>query len=189
MTPTLITLSLAFLILTIYYYRKSRSLISQRDDAVQEIEDTQRELLTRATRVADLAGVDSREFAELLAERQLSTNLQSDVWEVDLPYGHWVDFPDPDGDPCPQIRGFWPDSEGTTIGVRMPTGSKFVTHKHPWPETLIGISGAVMVSVGEEAFTLKQNEVVSIPKNAPHAVLRAAAPAQFLCVWGNTRED
>lgn len=180
-------------LLNLALYRQSserKSLVN-----VERLESKQARLQASrvAERFAELAGLDGKEQMELLAEQGAVVRVKSDIWDVPLPYGRWQSFPDPDGDPEPLIRGFWLDMAGRLIGVKMPIGSKYIMHSHPWRETLIGVVGTVEVEIEDErgnvtTHPLGPGAVVRIPEHIKHAVIHAEEFAEFVCIWGVPNE-
>lgn len=145
----------------------------------------------RSNAIAEKIGIDEQEAAELLAEMASSVLAKSDIWDVDVPYGRWGVFPSEDGSPSPLLRGFWLQCASRIFGVKMPIGSHYDWHHHPWVEILVGVVGMVVIQYevngNIETVELKKNVVVYIPENISHCVLTASKDSEFVCIWGEKK--
>ena len=140
-------------------------------------------------KLAAASSFDTMEIVEIMEEQQQVVTVDSDIWQAEMNYGKWSDFDDNSGRPMPKLRGFWYKAPGRIIGVKMPKGSMYDMHHHPWKETLIGISGLVTVEIERTdksilKHRLSHGDVIEIPPNVPHAVMRAKEDSQLLCIWG-----
>ena len=106
-----------------------------------------------------------------------------------MPYGKWLKFDDGTDRPKPEIRGFWYQCPGRLIGVKMPVGSEYDMHSHPWKETLVGVSGLVIVEIKRADKSISKHrlgpgDVVEVPSGVGHAVMKAKTKSQLICIWG-----
>lgn len=164
-------------------YREAKEI------ADRKARNAETQLMDFAERISQMSTLNTSEIMEAMTEQNTVITVDSNIWEVELTFGKWVAFPAPEGTPESDIRGFWYDCPGRLIGVKMPIGSRYELHFHPWTEILVGLSGTVTVQIENEngaitEKTLGPEDVIVIPPNAPHAVLEAETYAQFICVWG-----
>lgn len=170
--------------LSLIFFQLSRDRKKQRDKAREQADRAVSQANQAITDIANVARENGVEVKELLIEASTTLLAESNVWKMDLPYGRWAEFPDNSGRPLPLIRGFWLDAKSRVIGVKMPKGSHYEWHYHPWPETLVGITGVVTVMVDKEVKKLRANTIIYIPENVEHCVMEAPEDSTFLCIWG-----
>lgn len=185
-----LVMALAALSFTLYQQTQKRK--EQRDEAREDADKTKKVAIEAATRVAEIAGLNSDEITGIMLEQSRSVELFSDKWETKLPYGKWAEFQDPafPDQPPPFIRGFWYDCPGRLIGVRMPKGSRYDFHKHKWAEILVGLVGEITVHIEQPDGSstdhrLGPEDTLVIPAGVSHAVALAKENAEFVCIWGN----
>ena len=145
--------------------------------------------LRKTEKIIEASTLNTEEVRELMMENFTSVNISSNIWNVDLPYGKWVEFNEIPNTPSPEIRGFWLNAPGKVIGVKMPVGSRYEKHRHPYVEILVGLSGSVTVEITLDDGTVEYHElskdsVVIIPSNIDHAVLTTKQASKFVCIWG-----
>lgn len=176
-------------VVCIFLGSKLLSKSTHEEEARQRNDDIRNNALEMVERLAKSSTLNAIEIREAIAEQNTTFMVESDIWKMPLPYGKWEKFPDEKGRPEPEIRGFWSSYPGRLIGVKMPKGSEYDMHSHPWVEILIGGSGVVWVEI--ESFDgkitqhrLGPEDVVVIPSGARHAVLTAETESIFVCIWG-----
>jgi quercetin dioxygenase-like cupin family protein len=160
----------------------------------ERVETIEKETIEKTNRILLASTLNTTEMNELLVEGHTSAYLSSNLWNTTVSYGKWSEFTDTKGNPPSELRAFWPSSPGKIIGVKMPVGSSYKAHNHPWKETLIGLSGKVLVHVTMKDGTLRELElsedkVVEIPSNMDHAVMEAEVESRFICIWGKPTLD
>ena len=189
MNELLILMVLALAVISIALYIKLLNKTEHAEAAKQISDKTQKTALDMVDRLAERSTLNRTEIMEAIAEQSTTLVADSDKWSIPLPYGKWEKFPDEKGRPEPEIRGYWLGYPGRLIGVKMPEGSEYDMHSHPWVEILVGGAGVVWVEIelktGEiTRHRLGPEDVVKITPNVKHAVARAETAAAFVCIWG-----
>lgn len=176
----------------IYYFNKSTLRREEIKTVRTDANNARKMAVEAATRMAEMAGLDSYEIAEIMVEQSTMHHATSDKWKVELPYGKWTDFNDGPKESRAQIRGFWHNCPGRIIGVKMGIGSEYEFHYHEWVETLVGLTGLVIVQIeGKDGkithHNLGPDDVITIPAGIKHAVLKAKVHSEFVCIWGQPK--
>ena len=188
LSAILITITGGLLVAVILLFRLAELRRIQRDDARGEANESDRERLRMSGELSTLMGLDDSEFMEHIREEYRTETVKSDEWEVQVPYGKWTEFPIEDGSPPASIRAFWPGVPAKIFGVKLPVGGHYVMHRHRWAETLVCLTGTMLVQVEDVqgniiSTTLNRGQSIYIPGNARHAVAQGTQAARFICVW------
>lgn len=145
-------------------------------------------------RLAGQIGLNEKEMTEYLINKFADIKAKSDIWEVELPYGKWAEFPS-GGEVNPYIRGFWLDCPARIIGVVMAKGSFYDWHKHHnFTEILIPAFGPLEVHIEQsnneiKSIFLQPGETLIIPPNVRHFLPPQKKSTKFICIWVNKNQD
>ena len=167
-----------------HLWQKNKYVKKQRDESRKLVDKAEQQAVESIDKIVQASGLNNQEAMELVTELSAVRRVSSNIWDMPLPYGKWESFPDLEGDPPAKIRGFWLESASKLIGVKMPKGSKYLLHDHPWVEILVGVKGSIEVEVNGTVHTVGPNDVLRIESSTPHAVAHVKEDAEFICIWG-----
>lgn len=187
-------LSFCLVIVSVYQQVAIRSYAKRLNTSMSNKVDAEYRSIEMAERLANVSTLNAAEIMESMLEQNTTLTVESDIWNAPLPYGKWGKFEDGSGRPSPEIRGFWLGCPGKLIGVKMPEGSEYDLHSHPWVEILVGMSGVVWVEIEDSAGQISRHrlgpeDVLKIAPGVRHAVARAESAAQLTCIWGLPKQE